>query len=207
MGCGASTASPPANVDGAPPKVKFHVDERSNGDGNGFSRFRLSSTDSVNGRRKTTTRRMPRRQAVSNETTEDMSHRGGLVDLKLTPKAPDVTERMLEALQKHPLFAHLALPLMHRCIEASEELTYRAGDSVITEDDAGDRFYICASGSFEAFHAATSKKARPSKEEGAEADGVDPPKPTATTSAGAASGETLLQVFGEGDVFGELALL
>ena len=65
-------------------------------------------------RRKTQT---VRRAAVSNEDSGKMAAGGsaeGVESLKLTPKPADVTEKLLAALQAHPLFEHLAAELMHR---------------------------------------------------------------------------------------------
>ena len=149
----------------------------------------------------TTTQRHPRRVAVSTETSEatDASMP------QMVPKSDEIKQHLVDALRAHPLFEHLALPLMHKCIDATTEVSYSAGDEVIREGDAGDQFYVVYAGNFEAYHDAGSSK-NPSNG-GAVADGSTGTDAGQPTSKGAGSGEYLLQLYGYGEVFGELALL
>jgi CRP-like cAMP-binding protein len=152
----------------------------------------------------TTTQRHPRRVAVSTEDSNAAVDQNASMP-ELVPKSDEIKQHLVDALRAHPLFEHLALPLMHKCIDATTEVSYSAGDEVIREGDAGDQFYVVYAGNFEAYHDAGSSK-NPSNG-GAVADGSTGTDAGHPTSKGAGSGEYLLQLYGYGEVFGELALL
>ena len=78
---------------------------------------------------------------------------------------------------------------MAGCVEATTEHTYSKKQVVIKQGDAGDFFYVVFSGAFEAYSTAKA----PSEDGGAEVLNE--------------LGMRVLQVMGEGEAFGELAIL
>lgn len=208
MGCGASKTAPaPEDLDvgfGAKKPVKRYSETEeikaqtySAQSGGRFDSRKSSNSNitvSKSKRRKTQTLR---RAAVSTETSDQRL--GSFEELRMVPKSEDVTTKLMGALRAHPLFEHLAVALLSRCIEAMVEHTHANSDTVITQGDAGDHFYLVYSGSYEAFMPPGAASKSPAARR-TSSDGVD-------ELVVNEKGETILQVFGVGDGFGELALL
>ena len=129
MGCGASTQSSPSGGEKPERAVKNKIDDRLANDKS--AKAKRVSTD----RRKTTTARQPRRPAVSTETSDDLVGKEGKPDIALVPKSEIVVEKLVPALQQHPLFEHLAVELMQQCIEAMTQRTYQSGAEVMTSEN------------------------------------------------------------------------
>ena len=193
MGCGASSANPPSGP-------------AANGADRTLKKEKAATKPSAADRRKTTTSRQPRRLAVSAEQAE--TNQDGTSDIAVVEKPQEVTDKLVVSLKAHPLFEHLALPLMQRCIGAMSDNTFQEGAIVIREGDAGDQFYIAFSGSFEAYHDSSSSKISGARSNSTSSVSSGGGSDTGTNpSISSANGEMLLQTFGSGDVFGELALL
>jgi MFS family permease len=74
-------------------------------------------------------------------TTDRFRRRGGDVP----PPPDDVIDRMLE----DPVFRYLAAPALARLASNASTVLHHAGDAVITEGEAGDRYFLMVEGEVE----------------------------------------------------------
>ncbi|KAJ8609019.1 hypothetical protein CTAYLR_010678 [Chrysophaeum taylorii] len=101
----------------------------------------------------------------------------GQAEIKEFDKSDSERQRIIEILEHQVLFRHLDADQKEFAARAMEPVDFKTGDVIIKQGDAGDHFYVLASGSVECY--------------------VADPQGT----------EKLVQTYGPGGAFGELAIM